>query len=62
VVADASRSSEEVLEILRLAGWRVAAVTPKTQLAAAWSAFDEGGIVAAAGAAMDVRRGAAVPR
>jgi uncharacterized protein (DUF58 family) len=62
VVADASRSSEEVLEILRLAGWRVAAVTPKTQLTAAWSAFDEGGIVAAAGAAMDVRRGAAVPR
>ncbi|SDW09268.1 Uncharacterized conserved protein, DUF58 family, contains vWF domain [Arthrobacter sp. cf158] len=62
VVADASRSNEEVLEILRLAGWRVAAVTPKTHLTAAWSSFDEGGIVAAAGAAMDVRRGAAVPR
>ncbi|MFE4198219.1 DUF58 domain-containing protein [Paenarthrobacter sp. NPDC056912] len=62
VMTDSSRSNDEVLEILRLAGWRAAAVTPKTQLAAAWSAFDEGGIVAAAGAAMDVRRGAAVPR
>jgi len=62
VVSDSSRSSEDVLEILRQAGWRVAAVTAKTQLASAWSSFDEGGIVAAAGAAMDVRRGAAVPR
>ncbi|MEV7660343.1 DUF58 domain-containing protein [Paenarthrobacter sp. NPDC089316] len=62
VIGDASRSNEDALEILRRAGWRVAAVTPKTQLTSAWSAFDEGGIVAAAGAAMDVRRGAAVPR
>jgi len=62
VITDASRNNEEVLEILRLAGWRAAAVTSKTQLTAAWSAFDAGGIVAAADAAMDVRRGAAVPR
>ncbi|MDI2036416.1 DUF58 domain-containing protein [Paenarthrobacter nitroguajacolicus] len=62
VISDTSRSSEDALEIMRRAGWRVAAVTTKTQLASAWSAFDEGGIVAAAGAAMDVRRGAAVPR
>lgn len=62
VMTDASRNNEEVLEILRLAGWRAAAVTSKTQLTAAWSSFDEGGIVAAADAAMDVRRGAAVPR
>jgi len=62
VITDASRNNEEVLEILRLAGWRAVAVTSKTQLTAAWSAFDEGGIVAAADAAMDVRRGAAVPR
>ncbi|MDR6637575.1 DUF58 domain-containing protein [Paenarthrobacter nitroguajacolicus] len=62
VMTDASRSNDEVLEILRQAGWRVAAVTSKTSLAASWSSFDEGGIVAAAGAAMDVRRGAAVPR
>ncbi|MBT2584649.1 DUF58 domain-containing protein [Arthrobacter sp. ISL-95] len=62
VMTDASRNNEEVLEILRLAGWRAAAVTSKTQLTAAWSAFDEGAIVAAADAAMDVRRGAAVPR
>ncbi|UKA51136.1 DUF58 domain-containing protein [Arthrobacter sp. FW305-123] len=62
VITDASRNNEEVLEILRLAGWRAAAVTSKTQLTAAWSAFDAGEIVAAADAAMDVRRGAAVPR
>ncbi|WP_309075380.1 DUF58 domain-containing protein [Paenarthrobacter sp.] len=62
VMTDASRNNEEVLEILRLAGWKAAAVTSKTQLTAAWSAFDAGGIVAAADAAMDVRRGAAVPR
>ncbi|UXM93004.1 DUF58 domain-containing protein [Paenarthrobacter sp. JL.01a] len=62
VIGDPSRSNEDTLEILRRAGWRVAPVTAKSQLASAWSAFDEGGIVAAAGAAMDVRRGAAVPR
>jgi len=62
VIGDSSRSGVDALEILRRAGWRVAAVTTKTPLASAWSAFDEGGIVAAAGAAMDVRRGAAVPR
>ncbi|MCT9868889.1 DUF58 domain-containing protein [Paenarthrobacter aurescens] len=62
VITDPSRNNDEALEILRVAGWRVAAVTSRTPLPAAWSAFDEGGIVAAAGAAMDVRRGAAVPR
>lgn len=62
VITDAARNNEEILEILRVAGWRAAAVTSKTQLTAAWSAFDAGGIVAAADAAMDVRRGAAVPR
>ncbi|VXB81190.1 DUF58 domain-containing protein [Arthrobacter sp. 9V] len=62
VMTDASRNTEEVLEILRLAGWRAFAVTSRTRLTAAWSAFDDGGIVAAADAAMDVRRGAAVPR
>ncbi|QSZ48210.1 DUF58 domain-containing protein [Arthrobacter sp. D5-1] len=62
MVTDSARNNDDVLEILRLAGWRVAVVTSRTQLAAAWSSFDEGGIVAAAGSAMDVRRGAAVPR
>ncbi|MGR0158433.1 DUF58 domain-containing protein [Paenarthrobacter nitroguajacolicus] len=62
VMTEGSRNNGEVLEILRLAGWRAAAVTSKTPLTAAWSAFDEGGIVEAADAAMDVRRGAAVPR
>ncbi|MGA8787539.1 MAG: DUF58 domain-containing protein [Paenarthrobacter sp.] len=62
MVTDATRNNDDVLEILHLAGWRVAVVTSRTPLAAAWSSFDEGGIVAAAGSAMDVRRGAAVPR
>ncbi|MFK0001774.1 DUF58 domain-containing protein [Paenarthrobacter sp. NPDC090522] len=62
MVTDPARNNDEVLEILRQGGWRALAVTAKTPLAAAWSGFDEGGIVAAAGAAMDVRRGAAVPR
>lgn len=61
VMCDSSRS-EEALEILRLGGWRVAAVTPKTTLAAAWASFDEGGDAPAANAALDVRRGAGVPR
>lgn len=62
LVADSSRNHEQVLEILRQGGWRTVAVTSRTPLAAAWAAFDEGGMVAAAAAAMDVRRGAAVPR
>ncbi|MFJ5955553.1 DUF58 domain-containing protein [Paenarthrobacter sp. NPDC092416] len=62
LVTEAFRNNEEVLETLRQGGWRAAAVTARTELTAAWSGFDEGGIVAAAGAAMDVRRGAAVPR
>lgn len=62
LVTDAARNNDEVLEVLGQGGWRAVAVTARTPLAAAWSAFDEGGIVAAAGAAMDVRRGAAVPR
>ena len=62
LVTDSSRNNEQVLEILRQGGWRAVAVTSRTPLAAAWAAFDEGGMVAAAAAAMDVRRGAAVPR
>ncbi|MFJ4208718.1 DUF58 domain-containing protein [Paenarthrobacter sp. NPDC089675] len=62
LVTDPARNNDEVVEILGQGGWRAFAVTSRTQLPAAWSAFDEGGIVAAAGAAMDVRRGAAVPR
>lgn len=62
LVTDPARNNDEVLEILRQGGWRALAVTSRTPLAAAWSGFDEGGLVAAAGAAMDVRRGAAVPR
>ncbi|MEV7607047.1 DUF58 domain-containing protein [Paenarthrobacter sp. NPDC089322] len=62
LVTDSGHSNDDVLETLRQGGWRAVSVTSKTPLAAAWSSFDEGGIVAAAGAAMDVRRGAAVPR
>ena len=56
------RSAQAALDALRLGGWRALAVTPRTQLTAAWSAFDQGEIMAAAAAAMDVRRGAAVER
>ncbi|UVJ40715.1 DUF58 domain-containing protein [Arthrobacter sp. CJ23] len=62
MVTDAPGGSEDVVEALRLGGWRAVAVTSRTELTAAWSSFDEGGILAAAAAAMDVRRGAAVPR
>jgi hypothetical protein len=46
----------EVLEALRLGGWRAVAVSARSPLAAAWAAFDEAdpGMSAAA----DVRRGA----
>jgi len=32
---------QEVLEVLRQAGWRAAAVAPKAQLAAVWGGFDQ---------------------
>ena len=57
-----SRSKDDVLETLRQGGWKAVSVTSKTPLTAAWSGFDEGGLLVAASAAMDVRRGAAVPR
>lgn len=62
IVTDTPGGSEDVVEALRLGGWRAVAVSSRTELTAAWSSFDEGGILAAAAAAMDVRRGAAVPR
>lgn len=62
LVTEHPRSVQPALDALRRGGWRAIAVTPRTQLPVAWSAFDQGEIVAAAAAAMDVRRGAAVPR
>ncbi|WP_120522839.1 DUF58 domain-containing protein [Arthrobacter celericrescens] len=62
LVTEHPRSVQPAVDALQLGGWRAIAVNPRTQLAAAWSAFDQGGIMAAATAAMDVRRGAAVPR
>lgn len=62
LVTEHPRSVQPAVDALQLGGWRAVAVTPRTQLAAAWSAFDQGAIMAAATAAMDVRRGAAVPR
>ncbi|BCW51286.1 DUF58 domain-containing protein [Arthrobacter sp. StoSoilB13] len=56
------RNKDDVLETLRQGGWKAVSVTSKTPLTAAWSGFDEGGLLVAASAAMDVRRGAAVPR
>jgi uncharacterized protein (DUF58 family) len=62
LVTEHPRSVQPAVDALRLGGWRALAGTPRTQLAMAWSAFDQGEIIAAAAAAMDVRRGAAVPR
>ena len=58
VITDRAADTGPVLEILRRGGWRAAAVTAATPLAAAWSAFDQGGSPALTAAA-DVRRGAA---
>jgi hypothetical protein len=59
VVTEGSREPDDVLETLRLGGWRAVAVTPSASLPAAWAAFDEGGAETLA-AATDVRRGAGV--
>jgi hypothetical protein len=59
VISERSRELDDVLEALRLGGWRAVAVTPSASLPVAWSAFDEGGAETLA-AATDVRRGAGV--
>lgn len=59
VVTERSRELDDVLETLRLGGWRAVAVTPSASLPAAWAAFDEGGAETLS-AATDVRRGAGV--
>jgi Protein of unknown function DUF58 len=59
VITERARELDDVLESLRLGGWRAVAVTPSASLPAAWTAFDEGGAETLA-AATDVRRGAGV--
>ena len=54
--APASGEMPEVLEALRLGGWRAVAVSARSPLPAAWAAFDEADPAMAAAA--DVRRGA----
>ncbi|MGP4032542.1 DUF58 domain-containing protein [Pseudarthrobacter sp. 1C304] len=61
VVTERPGELDEVLGTLRLGGWRAVAAAPSTPLAAAWSAFDDGGAAPLAGAA-DVRRGAGARR
>ncbi|MET1065605.1 MAG: DUF58 domain-containing protein [Arthrobacter sp.] len=61
VVTERTRELDDVLEALRLGGWRAVAVAPSTPVAAAWAAFDDGGAAPLAAAA-DVRRGAGVRR
>ncbi|MCU1547538.1 MAG: hypothetical protein JWO29_489 [Arthrobacter sp.] len=53
---DKAQVSGEVLEVLRLGGWRAVAVRASTALPAAWAAFDQGGD-GVPSAAADVRRG-----
>jgi uncharacterized protein (DUF58 family) len=62
IVTDHFHNSEPSVEALRHGGWRTVRVTSRTPLASAWSGFDQGEILLAAASAMDVRRGAAVPR
>jgi uncharacterized protein (DUF58 family) len=59
VVTEQAQEFGEVLEKLRLGGWRAIAVSASTALPAAWSAFDQDEAVAPPGTA-DVRRGAGV--
>ncbi|MEC5190361.1 MULTISPECIES: DUF58 domain-containing protein [unclassified Arthrobacter] len=61
VITERSAQPMEVLEILRLGGWRAVAVIPSTPLTAAWAAFDDGGTAPLAAAA-DVRRGTGARR
>jgi hypothetical protein len=53
--AQDSGAMPEVLEALRLGGWRAVAVTPRSPLPDAWAAFDQAD--PAMSAAADVRRG-----
>ncbi len=61
VVTERTGEPDDVLEALRLGGWRAVAVSPSTPLPAAWTAFDDGGAAPLAAAA-DVRRGSGVRR
>jgi uncharacterized protein (DUF58 family) len=61
VITDHPEGSDDVLEALRLGGWRAIAVKATTSLSAAWVSFDEGD-AAASTVAADVRRGAGVDR
>ena len=61
VITERAGQPEEVLETLRLGGWRAVAVSPLTPLPAAWAAFDDGGTGPMAAAA-DVRRGTGLRR
>jgi hypothetical protein len=60
MVTDRAAESGDVLEALRLGGWRAVAVPVTTALPAAWSAFDQDGQDDADlfPAAADLRRGA----
>ena len=59
VVTEQAQETGEVLEKLRLGGWRAISVSASAALPAAWSAFDQDEAVAHPGTA-DVRRGAGV--
>ena len=61
VITDKPAECHDVLEALRLGGWRAVAVEASTSLPAAWTYFDEGD-AAMWTAAADVRRGAEVGR
>jgi uncharacterized protein (DUF58 family) len=64
LVTDRSEEPGEVLEALRLGGWRAVAVSASTALPAAWAAFDEDdqGYPPSFPAPAEVRRGTGVRR
>jgi uncharacterized protein (DUF58 family) len=61
LITDKPAECHDLLEALRLGGWRAVAVEASTSLPAAWTYFDEGD-AALWTAAADVRRGAEVGR
>jgi hypothetical protein len=61
IVTERARDLGDVLETLRLGGWRAVAVSPATPLPDAWSAFDDDRTAPLAAAA-DARRGTGVRR
>lgn len=60
IIMEQEQEAAEVLEALRLGGWRATAVTASTAHPAAWAAFDEDGAITAPPRTADVPPGVGV--